>query len=190
MEETAHGRDRAGQGQSAGPGTGDRAAAGAGGRGEEDTYPQVRALLEDPERGPVYIDGLCSISNIVRIKLVKAIARKDIFLQEAIHEKLVRIAAALEGESPSAVEVVLAEQIAINWLLLWRYQHAAVEVHMMTIPQAEFQQRLITQAQNRLNSSLVALARVRRLALPVLVGQVNIVAGHQQVVNEAESKAD
>jgi hypothetical protein len=146
-------------------------------RGDETCYGQVLALLDDPERGPVLVDGIGSLANVVRIKLVANIAGKDILLQEALHERLRRMSDALLGDGQSPIEAVLVERAVVCWLLVWRYEHVAVDVHKMPIIQADFQQRLITAAHNRLNSALKTLAQVRKLALPSL--QLNI--GENQV---------
>jgi hypothetical protein len=143
------------------------------------------ALLADGDRGAAIVEGLYSMSTLARERLIRQIAGRDILAHEAINAKLNSIRWALAGPDPSPTEVILAERAAVCWLLLWRYEHAAVEVHAMSIPQADFQQRLINHAHNRLNSALLALARVRRLALPVLAAQINIAQAQQ--VNNAPS---
>jgi hypothetical protein len=89
----------------------------------------------------------------------------------------------LEGPNPTPIERLLAERASICWFIVNRYESAYVNSKEWTIAQADFQHRKIDKAHARFLSSLLTLARVRKLALPTL--QVNI---GQNQVNFAETR--
>jgi hypothetical protein len=67
------------------------------------------------------------------------------------------------------------------------YRAELVAIHPEGVPvaSAEFRQKALTHAHNRLNSALKTLAQVRKLKLPTLRAQINVALGApQQVVNE------
>jgi hypothetical protein len=142
------------------------------------------ALLEDLERGEELTYGLGDLANMVRNRIIDLMAGKNIVAQEALRRSLRDLIVLLGGEDPTPIEMLLAERAAVCCLLLWRYEDRAVNQEGMTIAQAEYQQKLITAAHNRFNSSLKTLAQVRRLKLPSLRAQINVAVGPQQVVNE------
>jgi hypothetical protein len=155
-------------------------------RGDDKCYPLALALLADGERGKALVEGIGSVANCLRNRIVDEISGKDILLQAAIHQKLQEIWTCTAGPDPSQIEVLLAERIAICWLLVYRYelQYAlALKAGSLNIKQAEWWQKKITMAHNRLMSAIVALAKVRRLAGPSLQ-QINLAVAHgPQLVN-------
>jgi hypothetical protein len=143
-------------------------------RGDHSVYPLVRAYLATPDRGAAFVATLGNMANHVRNKLIDTITSKDILLQEAFMDHLNLLQGWLAGPNPSPIEMVLAERAAICWLVVYRYEHIALNQHM-TIPQSENIRRQVDSAHRRFVSTLVALARVRKLALPALVvAQINI----------------
>ncbi len=88
------------------------------------------------------------------------------------------------GSSP--LEVLLAERMALCWLhvQLMEYEAAAYAGDMANISdptkaremdrRAEVVDRHLARAQSRLIQSLTALAKVRKLITPVVIGQQNV----------------
>jgi hypothetical protein len=148
-------------------------------RGDDSCYPQVRALLEDGERGLRWTITMGSMANCVRVKLIDKISDNNILVQETFMENLNHLCRGLAGPDPSPIETVLAEAASINWLVYYRYERLTLTPHL-TIPQADLLRRQVDSAHKRFITSLVALAKVRHLALPELrLNQINI--AEQQV---------
>ena len=80
----------------------------------------------------------------------------------------------------SAAEKVLAERATLAWLHTEILENAVAATYQRTDienKQAEILDRRLGRAQNRLIHAMTAIARIRRLNLPVLIQQVNF--GHQ-----------
>src|SRR5262249_16113299 len=110
--------------------------------GDDSCHDEVLALLDDPARGPVLVQALFSMANIARNKVIEQVAGKDILATEAIHRKLESIRIAMEGDNPSAIEMLLAERIATCWLVVWRYEYRAANVNAVTMPQGKYEQHI------------------------------------------------
>jgi hypothetical protein len=155
-------------------------------KGDESVRPQVLALLDDERRGFFLVHTMGDMSQICRRRIIEAMSQGDILMEELLRKNVAEMIRELAGEEPSFIEQILSERAAICWLLLWRYENRVVTNEGMTIPQLEYQQKLITAANNRLNAAIKTLCQVRRLALPALkikLKQLNIGAV-QQVVNQ------
>jgi hypothetical protein len=160
-------------------------------RGDETCYDEVMALFEDDELGTTLIALLFNIANMAKNRLVNQVAGKNYAMAHAMIEGMNVEAHILAGKDPTPIEQVLAERIALCKFVVWRCELRAASLQGATMPQIEHEHRLLDRAHRRLMQALETLARVRRLALPVLVRQINVAAGAPlQVVNEAESKAD
>src|SRR5262249_27073610 len=94
--------------------------------------------------------------------------------------------AELAGPAPTPLERLLVERIAACWLHLHHLELIYASKESMALELGIYFQRSLTAAQKRYLSAIKTLATVRRLALPVLIGQVNI-AGKQ--VNKAAMSA-
>jgi hypothetical protein len=159
-------------------------------KGDESVRPQVLALLDDEQRGFFLVHTMGDMSQICRRRIIEAMSQGDILMEELLRRNVAEMIRELAGEEPSFIEQILSERAAVCWLLLWRYENRVVRNEGMTIPQLEYQQKLITAANNRLNAAIKTLCQVRRLALPALklkLGQMNLAVGAQQVVNERGS---
>ena len=152
-------------------------------KGDESCLPQVRALLDDGEYGRSLRESAGSSAEWLRQNLIEKAAGKNVLVREAIEQKLDGLRAELEGPNPTPIERLLAERASLCWFIVNRYENAYVNSKEWTIPQADFQHRKIDKAHARFISSLLTLARVRKLALPTL--QVNIARNQ---VNVAETR--
>ena len=102
--------------------------------------------------------------------------------------KVDALRAELAGQAPTALERLLAERIAVCWLHLHHLELVYAGKDSMSLELGAYYQRSLSAAQKRYLSAIKTLATVRRLALPVLIGQVKI-AG-QQVNKVAMSAAE
>jgi hypothetical protein len=103
---------------------------------------------------------------------VSAGGKNDLAVTEAVQQEIQRIQTELEGPNPTAIERLLAERAAVCWFMVNKYEADFVASRDTTIRQAEYNLRRIDSANRRYLSALSTLARVRKMALPVL--QVNI----------------
>jgi hypothetical protein len=84
----------------------------------------------------------------------------------------------LAGPSPTPLGRLLVDRIVTCWLQISDADVRAAQAKDLSPSWAEFYQRRMDRAHRRYLSAIKTLATVRRLVLPVLVGQVNI-AGKQ-----------
>jgi hypothetical protein len=154
-------------------------------KGDVSVYDQVMAVLDDPERGPELVAGVYNIANIAKARLVQSVAGPDFAMERSMMEWLDTVAHKVAGEHPTSLERILSEQVSVCAFAAWRCQIRAAAVDRMTMPQAIHETRLLDRAHRRLMQALETLARVRRLALPVLAAQINIAQAQQ--VNNAPS---
>jgi hypothetical protein len=157
-------------------------------RGDPACYDQAMALLES-ERGEILVGSLYNVHNLVKNALVAALAGKDYLAAEAMMEGINIMAKKVAGPHPTVVEQILAETVAVNHFIMSRCELRVASIQG-TIPQIEHEHRLLDRAHRRLMEAIETLATIRRLAVPVILSQVNVAAGAPlQVVNEAK-KAD
>jgi hypothetical protein len=151
-------------------------------KGDEGCLPQVRALLDDDEEGPWYLEHAGSPAEWLRRSLVDKMAGKHLVAKEAARKKLDAVQATLEGPNPAPIERLLAERAAFCWFTVSLYEERFVNRGEMSIAQAECLERRVDRAHRRFLSAVETLARVRKLAVPSLM--VNIAKNQQVNVGE------
>jgi hypothetical protein len=119
-----------------------------------------------------------NLANLAQSALARRISGKDVAIREAVMHKVDALRAELAGPAPTALERLLAERIAACWLHLHHLELVYGGKESMSLELGAYYQRSLSAAQKRYLSAIKTLATVRRLALPVLIGQVNI-AGKQ-----------
>ena len=91
--------------------------------------------------------------------------------------KLIMMRGELAPPGSSAAEKLLAERATLCWLHLELLEYEAARLfnhnHLDT-PKAEIIDRRLARAQARLTQALTALAKIRRLNLPIVINQVNV----------------
>jgi hypothetical protein len=94
-----------------------------------------------------------------------------------LRDELRSVAAELAGPSPSPVERMLAETVAVAWfsVRLCEAIHAAgvTSEKGLSLAQSEHSQRRLDRAHRRFLNSVKVLAHIRRLAVPAAV-QINL----------------
>ena len=155
-------------------------------RGDEKCLPQVRALLANGDRGRSFIDDDGSSAEWLRQVIAKVSSGGDILAREAVMRKIDKVRAELEGPSPTPIERLLAERAAFCWFIVNFYEAMSITAGPSTLAQANHRQRQIDRAHKRFLSAVETLARVRKMALPML--QVNVAKNQQinTVANAAE----
>src|SRR5262249_49217537 len=136
--------------------------------GDESVAPVVRELLKRP--GVVDLLG-GDLADAVEKRLVHGIAGQDITRRLALHHKVAEIRKELEGERPTAVERLLCHRVALCWL---ESHKADLLFHKgdQGFEQARFALAVQNVAHKRYLNALRTLGQVRKLAVPVLIGQL------------------
>ncbi|MFO0888005.1 MAG: hypothetical protein U0790_02540 [Isosphaeraceae bacterium] len=147
-------------------------------KGDERTIPQIHALLADPERGPIALHHCGTSAQWLRQAVAKKASGGNLLVMEAVQRKIDQTRTELEGPNPTPIERLLAERAALCWQIANWYENNFVNAEGLTITQADCLQRRIDRAHRRFLSAVETLARVRKLAVPML--QVNV-ARNQQI---------
>jgi len=92
----------------------------------------------------------------------------------------------LEGPNPTPIERLLAERASVCWFVVNWYEERFTNTSDMSITQADYSQRRIHRAHQRFLSAVETLARVRKLAVPVL--QLNVARSQQ--INTVGTRAE
>jgi hypothetical protein len=141
-------------------------------QGDLTSLPAVQALLAEGTLGQALVDGVGSPAVWLRQGLIEQASDGNLLAQEAIGRKLDAVRAELEGESPTAIERLLAERASLCWFMVYLYESTYANAEGWPLPQVELHQCKIDRAHGRFLSAVRTLAQVRKLAVPAL--QVNI----------------
>jgi hypothetical protein len=140
--------------------------------GDHASLRTVQALLAEGKLGQALVDTVGSPAVWLRQRLISDASGENVFAQDAIRRKLDSIQAELEGESPTPVERLLAEQATLCWFMASWHESVFTNADGWPEHQAKLQQLKIDRAHARFLSAVRTLAQVRKLAVPAL--QVNI----------------
>ncbi len=146
-------------------------------KGDESCRGELKALLDDPEGGPLTISLFGDPPTFAQRSVIDGAAGKNLLVKGALQRRMKTLRAELEGPNPTPIERLLAERAAFCWLVVWRYEEHLASANELTFKQGDYHQRRIDAAHRRFLSSVRTLATVRKLALPAL--QINI--GENQV---------
>ena len=128
---------------------------------------RLRPLLADAEMCDIMGGDLAAH---VRRMILDRINFSSV-IRDVLEAKVKRMAADLAGPEPTAVERLLAERIAADWLHLQSLEHFR-SLPKLDVPSATHYDKCLDRAHARYLSALKTLATVRKLAVPAL--QVNI----------------
>jgi hypothetical protein len=155
--------------------------------GDESAVPALRKLLAVP--GMLESLGGGSLAVQAERSLVELLARKNLAAREVVLQKLQQLRAELAGPSPTPVERILVERAVACWLQL---QAADLRLQVgeskYSLAQGEYHHRQRDRAHYRFLSAVKALATVRRLALPVLIGQLNVARKQVNIATASAGK--
>jgi hypothetical protein len=137
--------------------------------GDTTTRPALRKLFQLAQN---FDDLGGNLARQAELALIGKIAGKNLTHQEILVRQLGLMRAELAGPTPSPLERLLVERAATCWLHLQHLELLYANKDSMSLVQAAHYQACIDRGHKRYLSAINMLARVRRLALPVL--QVNI----------------
>ena len=128
------------------------------------------------------VSGLGETAERAWIEMLAGTGPNGAFTREATRRELGRLRREVAGETPSPVERLLAERVALCWLHATHAdtQYAQRLADGMSFRESEFHQRRCERANRQLLRSIQTLATVRRLLRPVV--QVNVA---EQQINVA-----
>lgn len=144
-------------------------------QGDETVLDQVREILKNPQ----FVEQCGGdLSLVLENSIIEKLSGENHLVHEALKKKLPMLREQLAGPNPSPVEQLLIDRVVTCWLHLHHAEILYFQNNNSTFNQARFQQDRIDRAHKRFISAVKALATVRKLALNVLIGQVNV-AGQQ-----------
>jgi hypothetical protein len=131
---------------------------------DHSVVPDLQGVLISPEA----TEALGNLARRVEQQVVDAISLGNVDMREAVLKKLAEMRAEL--------------RIVLSWLAVHdaELQASDAEDHV------DYWQRRIDHAHRRHLSAIKALATIRRLAVPVLIGQLNV---SQRQVNTADFRS-
>jgi hypothetical protein len=143
----------------------------------------VVSALQGTLNSPESVEALGNLARRVELQVVDAISFGNVDMKEAMLKKLAEMRAELAGPNPAPLELQIVERIVLSWLAVHdaELQASDAEDHV------DYWQRRINHAHRRHLSAIKALATIRKLAVPVIVGQLNV---SQRQVNTAELGLD
>jgi hypothetical protein len=142
--------------------------------GDQSVLPALRQALDDP----ALVESIGNVSRRVEATLIGRLAGNNLAVREATARRLETMRRQLAGDESTPLERQLADRVALCWLALHGAELRFALARDLSISQCDYWQRRIDHLHRRYLSAVKALATVRRLAVPVLIGQLNI-AGQQ-----------
>ena len=142
-------------------------------QGDREVLPALRAFLDTDPRPWQDVGAVVTEVEQAWMQLLTGedLVRREIFLRQ-----LQALKATLAGPSPTPLEQLLVERIALCWLQVQQADFLAVQ-HVS--PRTAWVEQRQDRAQARLLAAIKALAQVRKLLRPGALVQVNI--AEQQV---------
>jgi hypothetical protein len=140
--------------------------------GDRAVLPHLKDILATPG----VTDLLGNLALRLQETVMTGLCGKNLAYREGVAQKMADMRAELAGPEPTPLERQLAERIVLCWLVL--YESELRFAHLKDLPprQADSWQRRIDGCHKRYVSAIKALATVRKLAVPILIGQVNVAA--------------
>jgi hypothetical protein len=119
------------------------------------------------------------------------VAREQHVIAEALSRQVAAMRSELGGPSPSPLEALLADRVIACWLQLHlaerRLAHRFDQDEAPSWALLDHYQNWLDRSQRRYLAAIKTLATVRRLQVPILIGQVNVAANGGKQVNVAAS---
>jgi hypothetical protein len=135
--------------------------------GDEATLPLIRFIQDAmPDRGREFGGDLAYVAEQA---LIREYAKANLWLKEALSRKMEQLRTDLAGPSPSPLERLLVERVALCWLHTYFVDLQYAAFGNVSPVDGEYLHRQQDRTQRRYVAALKCLATVRRLALPVKV---------------------
>lgn len=147
--------------------------------GDDTVLPQVHELLElNPQNAIPMLYGDLAANN--EATLIGRLASDNDARYAAIQKQVELKREELAGPDSSPLVNMLVDRIVVCWLQVQLGDQLCLETGWMTQPQMEHREKVRDRAHRRLLQAIKTLARVRKLAVPVV--QVNVAERQVNVV--------
>jgi hypothetical protein len=138
--------------------------------GDADAQAKLRALIVTRD----WVSWVGDLARQATFKLIERAAGGDPVWGVGLNEKVDALRRELLGETPSVLEELLVRRVVNGWVAVH-----ALELELAVRPpldsrSREHLDRSLSRAQRRYVEAIRELARVRRLALPVVLTQINV----------------
>ena len=148
--------------------------------GDREVLPAIRALLDQT---PALWEEARSLTTQVERAWLRALAGENLVSQEILVRQLGMLKDQLVGQTPTPLEQLLAERIAVCWLQVQQAElRAAGRVGHNGMVLSGGEEYRLNQVHRRFLMAVKSLAQVQKLLRPGATVQVNIA---QQQVNMA-----
>jgi hypothetical protein len=132
-------------------------------KGDLTVLPLLRRVLDE---FPAIWEGYGDLSLQAQGALVKLAGGNNLLLCESLMRKLSALRSELVGESPSALEKLLAGRIALSWLQVSYYDALLAQTRQCSPAQLKLLQHQQDAAHRRYLATIKTLATVRKLLTP------------------------
>jgi hypothetical protein len=136
-----------------------RAVLARAGAGDQAALPRLRALLDETQLWR----QLGDLAAHAELTWIRHVSGTDLALREMVARKLGALKAELGGPAPSALERLMIDRIAINWLMVGHADLEAAGTKDGDPRRAGLAMKRQTQAMQRYATAIKALATIRRL---------------------------
>jgi hypothetical protein len=154
--------------------------------------PELRTLLHEKPELWHEIGDVCAHATRSTLRLYSG---TNLLLQEAVFKKLAQLKTDLGGPSPSTVEKLIIDRIAVSWLQVHQLDfQAAADVVSQISPAGVWAQKKIDSAHKRYLLAIKQLVTVRKLLRPDLpaiqIGEFLSGAGAYRITLAGKSASD
>ena len=141
-------------------------------KGDESVLSLLKKLLDgDAERRERIFSAYGDSFEWACSALIKVAAGKDLLAQEVLSRKLASVRDELAGPTPTPLERILCERVALTWFDAHEMDRRYVDQAELSFKNAEFRESRRDRANKRFLAACKTLASVRKLALPRDSGQ-------------------
>lgn len=148
-------------------------------QGDRSVLPQIREVLASA----AVTDLLGNLARRVEATVVEKVCGGNLAMLEGLTKMRAEMRADLNGPDPSPLERQLVDRVVLCWLAVHDAELRAAIPASLAPKHADAWQKRIDAAHKRHLSAIKTLATVRKLAVPVIIGQLNI-------ANRQVNKAD
>ncbi|HEY7428464.1 MAG TPA: hypothetical protein VH682_29800 [Gemmataceae bacterium] len=132
-------------------------------KGDATVLPQLRRLID---ASPTFWHGYGDLALQARASWVQLTAGPNLILLEGLMRKAAELTKEVAGASPSPLEQLLAERVAVCWLQVSYYDSVVAQTQEFTPAKARILQKQHDAAQRHYLAAIKTLATVRKLLTP------------------------
>ena len=138
-------------------------------KGNKEGLPEIRKILKE---SPELAWRIMDYGKLAEWHFVERMTKdKDFGSKELLKRQLAAMREEIAGESPSALERLLAERVVATWLQIQLFEglYAAAMYQSMSVKQGSYQQKRLDRAHGNHLSAIRALAQIRKLGPAVQI---------------------